>query len=50
MGILSNNKINISVYSVTSLDQILPKIVPHFDCYELITKKRGTIFYLSEWL
>ena len=35
------NDVNICVFSVRSLDDIVSKIIPHFDNYPLITKKRG---------
>lgn len=41
IGSITFNKRNMSVYSVTSLDQIWTKIIPHFDKYKLITQKKG---------
>lgn len=41
IGSISYNNRNIAVYFVSSLNDILTKIVPHFDEYTLITQKIG---------
>lgn len=38
IGVISSSPKNMSTFKVTSLKQILDKILPHFDKYNLITQ------------